>query len=158
MTGRPASVVLPVTGRSVARLRRQPPHRPAAASPPGHGRPAACGRSTTATTGRPTVSPVATDRAAPSRPAPARLRPERAAQAALNPAQQSVRDQLGSAGGDPPDFPTDLGPALEADLAAGLAPLLDELGDGSVLIIAKHGLAQARRPPSRSSIAPTVHP
>jgi CRISPR/Cas system-associated exonuclease Cas4 (RecB family) len=88
------------------------------------------------------VTAVATDRAAPTRPAPARLRPERAAPVALNPAQQSVRDQLGSAGGDPPEFPSDLGPALEADLAAGLAPLLDELGDGSVLIIAKHGLAQ----------------
>jgi len=88
------------------------------------------------------VTPVATDRAAPTRPAPARLRPERAAPVALNPAQQSVRDQLGSAGGDPPEFPSDLGPALEADLAAGLAPLLDELGDGSVLVIAKHGLAQ----------------
>lgn len=63
--------------------------------------------------------------------------------APLNPAQQAVRDQLGAGGAEPVSFDPDLGRALEADLAAGLAPLVDRLGDEALpLVVAKHPLAQ----------------
>ncbi|MCU1452652.1 MAG: hypothetical protein JWN46_798 [Acidimicrobiales bacterium] len=61
----------------------------------------------------------------------------------LNPAQQRVLDQLGASGdGDRPAASEDLGPRLRADLEAGLAPLLAELGPDEDLTVSKHLLAQ----------------
>lgn len=68
--------------------------------------------------------------------------PTRSVSVMLNPAQQTVRDQLGSAGTPLPEFDPDLGRALEADLAAGLAPLVDSIAGDAVLVVAKHPLAQ----------------
>ncbi|MCU1350976.1 MAG: hypothetical protein JWM05_185 [Acidimicrobiales bacterium] len=62
--------------------------------------------------------------------------------AELNPAQQQVVDQLGAASGDRPEVSADLGARLRADLEAGLAPILAELGPDDDLTISKHLLAQ----------------
>jgi hypothetical protein len=63
--------------------------------------------------------------------------------ATLNAAQLAVIDLLGASADGRADFgePHELARHLEHELAAGLAPLLDELPDGDDLWLAKHAIA-----------------
>ena len=64
-------------------------------------------------------------------------RPER------NPAQQRVRDELGSRNGELPEFDEHLGDRLRAQLENELGPLVGELGPQEDLMISKHLLARS---------------
>ncbi len=60
----------------------------------------------------------------------------------LNPAQQRVRDVLGSGGGELPEFDADLGGRLRARLEAELSGVVGELGANEDLMVSKHLLSQ----------------
>ena len=60
---------------------------------------------------------------------------------ALNPAQQRVRDELGSRNGELPEFDEHLGDRLRAQLENELGPLVGELGPQEDLMISKHLLS-----------------
>ncbi len=60
----------------------------------------------------------------------------------LTPVQQRTLDTLGAAGHELPTFEPGIGRRLQADLEAGLAPVLADLGPGEVLNLSKHLLAQ----------------
>ena len=55
-----------------------------------------------------------------------------------SPVQERTLAILGAKGADRPDFPTDLGQRLRADLEDGLRPVLDDLGPDEYLQLSKH--------------------
>ncbi|MDQ6695868.1 MAG: PD-(D/E)XK nuclease family protein [Actinomycetota bacterium] len=60
----------------------------------------------------------------------------------LNPAQQRVRDALGSGGSELPEFDANLGDRLRAQLEMELSSVVDELGPDEDLMVSKHLLSQ----------------
>jgi len=75
-------------------------------------------------------------------PPPRTVTPVTSPDDTLNPAQREVLDLLGAAPGERPRFDPGLGRALQAELEAGLAPLLDRLPERERLWVTKHDLAQ----------------
>ena len=60
----------------------------------------------------------------------------------LNPAQRRTLDELGATGADRPVFSDELAPRLRADLEAGLAEVIDDLGPDEDIVLSKHLLAR----------------
>lgn len=60
----------------------------------------------------------------------------------LTPVQRRTIDELGALGAEKPTFPDDIGPRLRADLEAGLAEVLADLGPEEDLNLSKHLLSR----------------